>query len=109
MVGATGFEPATPSPPVRCATKLRYAPSTLYSRARECSPGRLIGKPKAGETTEGPEDALPLDLWSATRRHRDDLMHGHANLRRLDWFLRDPGKLIEKLGELLAKTDELRP
>ena len=26
MVGATGFEPATPSPPVRCATKLRYAP-----------------------------------------------------------------------------------
>ncbi len=26
LVGATGFEPATPSPPVRCATKLRYAP-----------------------------------------------------------------------------------
>ena len=26
MVGATGFEPATTGPPVRCATGLRYAP-----------------------------------------------------------------------------------
>src|SRR5205085_1868346 len=27
MVGATGFEPATTGPPVRCATGLRYAPT----------------------------------------------------------------------------------
>lgn len=27
LVGATGFEPATPTPPVWCATRLRYAPS----------------------------------------------------------------------------------
>jgi hypothetical protein len=27
MVGATGFEPATPTPPVWCATRLRYAPT----------------------------------------------------------------------------------
>jgi hypothetical protein len=26
LVGATGFEPATTGPPVRCATGLRYAP-----------------------------------------------------------------------------------
>src|SRR5690606_31315682 len=26
-VGATGFEPATPTPPVWCATRLRYAPA----------------------------------------------------------------------------------
>ena len=26
MVGAAGFEPATPGPPDRCATGLRYAP-----------------------------------------------------------------------------------
>src|SRR5207248_10243279 len=26
LVGATGFEPATTGPPVRCATRLRYAP-----------------------------------------------------------------------------------
>ena len=26
MVGLTGFEPATPCPPDRCATKLRYSP-----------------------------------------------------------------------------------
>ena len=28
MVGAAGFEPATPWSQARCATKLRYAPST---------------------------------------------------------------------------------
>src|SRR5678815_3376225 len=27
VVGATGFEPATPCPPCRCATGLRYAPT----------------------------------------------------------------------------------
>gem|GEM_PF-5973774 len=26
MVGAKGFEPSTPSTPLRCATRLRYAP-----------------------------------------------------------------------------------
>ena len=31
MVGPTGFEPATPSPPAKCATRLRYGPTqTLY-------------------------------------------------------------------------------
>ena len=34
MVGAAGFEPTTPSPPVKCATRLRYAPAKAgYSRA----------------------------------------------------------------------------
>ena len=27
MVGPTGFEPATPSPPAKCATRLRYGPT----------------------------------------------------------------------------------
>jgi hypothetical protein len=27
LVGTTGFEPATPCPPDKCATKLRYAPT----------------------------------------------------------------------------------
>ena len=27
MVGAAGFEPTTPCPPDKCATKLRYAPT----------------------------------------------------------------------------------
>ena len=26
LVGTEGFEPPTPSPPVKCATRLRYAP-----------------------------------------------------------------------------------
>src|SRR3546814_11720423 len=29
MVGAAGFEPTTPTPPVWCATRLRYAPPKL--------------------------------------------------------------------------------
>ena len=27
MVGVIGFEPTTPSPPAKCATKLRYTPT----------------------------------------------------------------------------------
>ena len=27
MVGVAGFEPTTPSPPVKCATRLRYTPT----------------------------------------------------------------------------------
>ena len=35
MVGAAGFEPTTPSPPVKCATRLRYAPTCGgYTRRR---------------------------------------------------------------------------
>ena len=35
MVGAAGFEPTTPSPPVKCATRLRYAPTRgVYTRQR---------------------------------------------------------------------------
>ena len=29
MVGTAGFEPTTPCPPGRCATKLRYAPTNF--------------------------------------------------------------------------------
>lgn len=29
-VGLTGFEPATPTPPVWCATKLRHSPFLAY-------------------------------------------------------------------------------
>lgn len=40
MVGLTGFEPATPCTPCRCATRLRYNPfwhfmSILFRAARE--------------------------------------------------------------------------
>ena len=30
LVGAAGFEPATPCAQGRCATRLRYAPTTLF-------------------------------------------------------------------------------
>lgn len=29
MVGAIGFEPTTPSPPAKCATRLRHAPTFI--------------------------------------------------------------------------------
>ena len=29
LVGMTGFEPATPTPPVWCATRLRYIPKPV--------------------------------------------------------------------------------
>ena len=31
MVGAKGFEPSTPCPPDKCATRLRHAPTQLYN------------------------------------------------------------------------------
>jgi hypothetical protein len=34
MVGATGFEPATPCSPSRCATGLRYAPTKITTEKR---------------------------------------------------------------------------
>ena len=37
MVGTAGFEPTTPSPPVKCATKLRYAPTNF-----QCSSMRTL-------------------------------------------------------------------
>ena len=35
MVGAAGFEPATPWSRTKCATKLRYAPTMFKSIAQE--------------------------------------------------------------------------
>lgn len=32
MVGTAGFEPTTPTPPVWCATWLRYAPTINFAR-----------------------------------------------------------------------------
>ena len=35
VVGTTGFEPATPTPPVWCATRLRYVPSLSPAKRPE--------------------------------------------------------------------------
>ena len=42
MVGLAGFEPTTPCPPGKCATRLRYSPS-LERAARQTGEMR-IGK-----------------------------------------------------------------
>src|SRR5262249_19002749 len=53
MVGATGFEPATTGPPVRCATGLRYAPTAegRFSQnprdASRCQPGAQLEQARA--------------------------------------------------------------
>src|SRR5699024_5356007 len=52
MVGLTGFEPATPSPPVRCATKLRHSPIAVVTTTSESIPCPLAA------VTTGP--VLPI-------------------------------------------------
>ena len=37
LVGAIGFEPTTPSPPAKCATRLRYAPTRGFIMAMSSS------------------------------------------------------------------------
>ncbi len=32
LVGTAGFEPATPCPPDKCATRLRHAPTVIKSK-----------------------------------------------------------------------------
>ncbi len=49
MVGATGFEPATPCAQGRCATKLRYAPIRL-----KC----IISIPETGSGVKRPISAI---------------------------------------------------
>src|SRR5688500_3045136 len=49
VVGATGFEPATPCAQGRCATRLRYAPTPHhYSIPRSGTTGRAPQPPLAG-------------------------------------------------------------
>ena len=43
VVGATGFEPATSSPPVKRATKLRYGPTSSFQTVRFARDG-VFGK-----------------------------------------------------------------
>src|SRR5204863_4262372 len=38
LVGATGFEPATPCTPCKCATRLRHAPTVRGSLAGKAAP-----------------------------------------------------------------------
>src|SRR3569833_75905 len=54
MVGATGFEPATPCPPVKCATRLRHAPKRRPYRGRPAGLQRL----KSGLIQNGIEARL---------------------------------------------------
>jgi hypothetical protein len=51
MVGMTGFEPATPSPPDWCATGLRYIPTRSrkkcgggHLRERDITEGKLVSQ-----------------------------------------------------------------
>src|SRR5687767_3259502 len=73
MVGATGFEPATPCPPGRCATRLRYAPTMLRKTRRGfyLQTG-ATGRPRSA--TQDLQDFLELEA---------DLAHDLARDRRL--------------------------
>ena len=61
MVGATGFEPATPCAQGRCATRLRYAPTQRLYSASDASPATRQKRAR-------PEDADDIAL-----AHRDSI------------------------------------
>ena len=90
MVGATGFEPATPTPPVWCATKLRYAP-LVHRRG-------TIARPRVAASL-----ALLLRPGLADG-HRSDLMHGDVNRLFLLGGL-DLGELFHEPGQLLPEAE----
>src|SRR5690606_32440603 len=48
LVGATGFEPATTCTPSKCATRLRYAPTSWGVGERSCRRPRLRGQVEKG-------------------------------------------------------------
>src|ERR1700722_16988248 len=65
-VGTAGFEPATPWPPVKCATKLRYVPE-LIARLRHggrtylsaTEPRRRRGRSDPGRPRSSPGRGAP--------------------------------------------------
>ena len=74
MVGAAGFEPTTPSPPVKCATGLRYAPTcqkgsfSIGSTARGCK--RKIGAITGLRPISRAPCCRPCRRGSRESRHR---------------------------------------
>ena len=72
LVGATGFEPATPCAQGRCATRLRYAPtaSSLPHRRGAAGDGRQgQGRAWRGSLAPAPREVL-VDPYPVTRRYR---------------------------------------
>ncbi len=66
MVGAAGFEPATPCSQSRCATRLRHAPS-LACRARFLSLVRRAGndfRSRHGKASPAPDTVSPIAILS---------------------------------------------
>ena len=75
VVGATGFEPATPCAQGRCATRLRYAPTLKSLDFTVFSNGTLIGLARMftenlsqnrTETPPHPDSALACGSISAS-------------------------------------------
>src|SRR5262245_1138690 len=65
LVGATGFEPATPCAQGRCATRLRYAPTPnirLYCTRQQCPRAPL----SSGQRRSRRPDLVPVYLLSSS-------------------------------------------
>ena len=63
MVGAEGFEPPTLCSQSRCATRLRYAPTLLFSHTRTASPNRFVLRVRNINASPAP----PLDATALPR------------------------------------------
>src|SRR5205085_7867056 len=75
LVGATGFEPATTGPPVRCATGLRYAPMSTETLVYTTPPrGWWAGRESNPEHRDYKSRVLaalnyrPVEMGSGGRR-----------------------------------------
>src|SRR5437870_12587180 len=68
MVGATGFEPATTSTPRRCATGLRYAPTSGVDGVRDggiLHESALLGQGDSERPPPRRDDSAPYFLARA--------------------------------------------
>src|SRR3546814_20583980 len=71
MVGAAGFEPTTPTPPVWCATRLRYAPTRRTIGAHDGA--NHVGTRQNSRTAVHPSPARPTDGKPGSGNDADQL------------------------------------
>jgi leucyl/phenylalanyl-tRNA---protein transferase len=110
MVGAKGFEPSTLWSQTRCATRLRYAPTGLYSnlpmRANSSShlPSLAPGQDfPAVERAWGPESAAPgllaaggrLDVETLCRAYSNTIFPWFSEGQPILWWSPDPRMTLD--------------
>jgi hypothetical protein len=84
MVGAEGFEPPTLCSQSRCATRLRYAPTSSVSTSTVIKPAPVEGRRKAAPDLDHELKLLwrrPRRLYQAAVKDRRAHLHGFGRRR----------------------------